>query len=30
MATYIRSPGCYAYQLDGIGFTEFVVFEASR
>jgi len=29
MAAYVRSPGCYAYQLDGIGFTRFIVFEVS-
>jgi hypothetical protein len=27
--TYVRGPGCYAYQLDGVGFTRFIVFEAS-
>jgi hypothetical protein len=28
--TAIRAPGCYAYQIDGIGFTRYVTFEASR
>jgi hypothetical protein len=27
--TYVRGPGCYAYQLDGVGFTRFIVFEVS-
>jgi len=25
--TYVPSPGCYAYQIDGAGFTKIVVFE---
>jgi hypothetical protein len=28
-AAYIRAPGCYAYQIDGIGFTTHIVFEAT-
>jgi hypothetical protein len=28
-AAYIRTPGCYAYQIDGIGFTTHIVFEAT-
>jgi hypothetical protein len=28
--TYVRGPGCYAYQVDGTGFTSHVVFETSR
>jgi hypothetical protein len=27
-ATYLRAPGCYAYQVDGRGFTYLIVFEA--
>ena len=27
--TYVPSLGCYAYQIDGVGFTKIVVFEAS-
>ena len=27
-STYVPSPGCYAYQIDGAGFTKIVVFEA--
>jgi hypothetical protein len=30
MEAFVRSPGCYAYQIDGTGFTSFIVFEASR
>lgn len=26
--TYVRAPGCYAYQVDGFGFSEVIVFEA--
>lgn len=26
---FVRSPGCYSYQLDGVGFTSYIVFEAS-
>jgi len=26
--TRIRAPGCYAYQVDGLGFTEVIIFEA--
>ena len=29
MEAYVRGPGCYAYQLDGAGFTRFIVFEVS-
>jgi hypothetical protein len=29
-ATEIRGPGCYAYQIDGDGFSSHVVFEATR
>jgi hypothetical protein len=28
-ATFLRSPGCYAYQVDGRGFSYVIVFEAS-
>jgi hypothetical protein len=24
----VRGPGCYAYQVDGIGFSDVIVFEA--
>jgi hypothetical protein len=27
-ATYLRTPGCYAYQVDGRGFSYVIVFEA--
>ena len=27
---FVRTPGCYAYQIDGTGFTTHIVFEASR
>ena len=27
-ATYLRTPGCYAYQVDGRGFSYLIVFEA--
>jgi hypothetical protein len=30
MEANVRSPGCYAYQIDGFGFTEFITFKASR
>lgn len=30
MEALVRSPGCYAYQIAGAGFTSFIVFEASR
>lgn len=26
--TRVRAPGCYAYQVDGTGFTEIIVFQA--
>jgi hypothetical protein len=26
--TRVRAPGCYAYQVDGLDFTEVIVFEA--
>jgi len=26
--TYVRAPGCYAWQVDGVGFTNLVVFRA--
>jgi hypothetical protein len=29
MGAFVRGPGCYAYQLDGVGFTRFIVFEVS-
>ncbi len=29
MEISVRGPGCYAYQLDGVGFTRFIVFEVS-
>ncbi len=29
MGAFVRGPGCYAYQLDGLGFTRFIVFEVS-
>ncbi len=29
MEVSVRGPGCYAYQLDGVGFTRFIVFEVS-
>ncbi len=29
MEAFVRTPGCYAYQVDGVGFTAFIVFEAS-
>jgi hypothetical protein len=28
--TYVRGPGCYAYQIDGVGFTGHVTFAATR
>jgi hypothetical protein len=28
--TYVPALGCYAYQIDGVGFTKIVVFEAIR
>jgi hypothetical protein len=28
-ATYLRGPGCYAYQVDGRGFTYVIVFSAT-
>jgi hypothetical protein len=28
--TRLRGPGCYAYQVDGIGFSEVIVFQAER
>lgn len=28
-ATYIASPGCYAWQIDGTGFTEFITIQAT-
>ncbi|HEU4784207.1 MAG TPA: hypothetical protein VFS83_12775, partial [Ktedonobacterales bacterium] len=28
--TRIRAPGCYAYQVDGDGFSEVIVFQAVR
>lgn len=28
--TRLREPGCYAHQIDGVGFTDFVVFSATR
>ncbi|HZD78730.1 MAG TPA: hypothetical protein VE646_01655 [Actinomycetota bacterium] len=30
MGAYLRSPGCYAYQIDGTDFTSFIVFRARR
>jgi hypothetical protein len=27
-ATFLRAPGCYAYQVDGHGFSYLIVFEA--
>lgn len=27
--TRVRAPGCYAYQVDGIGFSEVIVFQAT-
>jgi hypothetical protein len=27
-ATWLRAPGCYAWQVDGMGFTNVIVFEA--
>lgn len=27
-STLLRRPGCYAYQIDGLGFTETIVFQA--
>jgi hypothetical protein len=27
--TYVPALGCYAYQIDGVGFTKIVVFEAT-
>lgn len=29
LGALVRSRGCYAYQVDGVGFTEWIVFEAS-
>ena len=26
--TSLRSPGCYAFEIDGVGFSEVVVFKA--
>ena len=28
--TYVPGPGCYAYQIDGLGFTEVVYFSVAR
>lgn len=28
--TRVRAPGCYAYQIDGLDFTEVIVFQAVR
>ncbi|MBI3745306.1 MAG: hypothetical protein HY264_02040 [Chloroflexi bacterium] len=28
--TFVPSLGCFAYQIDGVGFTKVIVFEASR
>jgi hypothetical protein len=27
-ATWLRSPGCYGWQIDGIGFTRVIIFQA--
>jgi hypothetical protein len=27
--TFIRAPGCYAYQIDGLSFSQTVIFKAS-
>ncbi len=29
-ATWIKTPGCYAWQVDGTNFTELIVFDALR
>ena len=28
--TFVPSPGCYGYQIDGLDFTKIVVFEVTR
>jgi hypothetical protein len=28
--TRVRGPGCYAYQVDGLGFSYVIIFEARR